>query len=449
MHYQTDVATRLTTPKTLQWPGRERIGVATVALALLISSYFYVLPFGEIRLFSLLPSGVRPYELALVAFGLVIGLRYLGHLRILWQESDLHRSTRNMILIVWAGVIVTLILGEEQGVLASLRALRFTGFLLVASLLAVTVSTRRGRDILLGVMFCNVLIQSVLSFLQSLGYIPYLWPPKWKLLYGARPIGTLAPNHTQMGIVMLLGIAVAMVYVRSARFFLLRIICVLAIGIMCVSVVLLGSRTAMLGVAAYAVFSVLQRGRTAILRYAVLVLGIVLVVNFRGELLEEQVRDAFDERVVEVYERGGIEELSSYRLSIWRMFPETIKRHSWVLVTGSGFQNADPVIHGATAMHNNYLHVIVELGVIGFLIYANWLLKVYRSLRHAESQTVDTRGMVLAEEMKLAFMAILVTMLVSETLYAQAAMATLTGQITFLVYLAALGPNLTPREVTS
>jgi O-antigen ligase len=252
-----------------------------------------------------------------------------------------------------------------------------------------------------------------------------------------------------MGIVMLLGIAVAMVYVRSARFFLLRIICVLAIGIMCVSVVLLGSRTAMLGLAAYAVFSALQRSRTAILRYAVLVLGIVLVVNFRGELLEEQVRDAFDERMVEVYERGGIEELSSYRLNIWRMFPETIKRHSWVLITGSGFQNADPVIHGAVAMHNNYLHVIVELGMIGFLIYANWLLKIYRSLRHAESQTVDTRGMVLAEEMKLAFMAILVTMLVSETLYAQAAMATLTGQIVFLVYLAALGPNLTPREVTS
>ena len=249
-----------------------------------------------------------------------------------------------------------------------------------------------------------------------------------------------------MGIVLMFAFVVGMVALRGARRVVFRLCGPAVMVLAAAASLLLFSRTGLLAIAAYLAFSGMQRSRSVLLKVVVafLVVASVMFV-FHDEFLREQVAENVEELVVEQFERGGLDRLSGGRISIWQTFPKTVAKHPWVLFLGSGFQNIAAV--GSQAMHNNYLHVLIELGLIGLVIYLTWLWHLYWALRRAEVRATDQFGMVLAQEARACFLSILVTMLVGESLYAQPAMASLSGQVVLLLYLAALAPYVIPKHV--
>jgi hypothetical protein len=98
----------------------------------------------------------------------------------------------------------------------------------------------------------------------------------------------------------------------------------------------------------------------------------------------ESMRDLWQERVVSRLRGKSWEEVRSIddfhtaRPTVWRDTIHGILRKPYVLLTGGGFQNYQWVSEKAIAGHNQYLHVLVELGVIGLVFYVQVLRAMWQ-----------------------------------------------------------------------
>jgi O-antigen ligase len=106
-----------------------------------------------------------------------------------------------------------------------------------------------------------------------------------------------------------------------------------------------------------------------------------------------------------------------------------------LLATGTGFQNIFKFI-GANGAHNNYLHVLMELGMIGFIVFIGFLYKFWRNI-YSLTGLSNERIRTMSTFIWIAFCGLLFTMFVGETYWAQGAMFTLAGQISIVFGIAA------------
>jgi O-antigen ligase len=199
-----------------------------------------------------------------------------------------------------------------------------------------------------------------------------------------------------------------------------------------------GARTFLLGFAgmmlAY-VYVYRSRGLLSLLTVAVVVGGFLIAGI---DLIRDPVSEIVETRITGRVERFGYEGLYGERTKIYfDNFPKAVERAPWVLLTGSGFQNISVYMGGVTGGHNNYLHVLMELGIVGLVIYLVFLTKVLKVLRRAMMTGRSRFEHFLAADAWVCFVGILATMLVGETLWAQYSTFTLSGQIMVYVGLAA------------
>jgi O-antigen ligase len=314
-----------------------------------------------------------------------------------------------------------------------IRASRFTGYLLTAEIVVTAADTTRRRRFLFGVFFANIAVQALLIFGQGMGIVPNYWPEYWLTGYGTRPVGTLSPHHLQAGIVMILGVAMAATLLRHTRSWIIRAILVSLMAVMVMDTVFAGVRTAWVGLLGFFLaFFFIHRFRALGLFLAMTIGAAAFtwaVSGWVGGSLEE----SFDERVTARLEAKGYEGLYGERTVIYREWtPQAIARAPWILLVGTGFQNIRHYL-GATGAHNNYLHVLLELGVLGFVVYLAFLRNVLKSLRRAGSSGASAFEKTAALDAWAAFVAVLVTMFFGETLWAQYSTFTLSGQIMALV----------------
>src|SRR5207244_436739 len=101
-------------------------GTPVIGLAVLITSFFFVLPLGRYSVGSTL-TDFRVYDFAFIGFMLVFGLRHLGRLQALWKDkSSFHYWAMVLLVLVWLSLIIT---GIDRGLLpllaGALRASRF------------------------------------------------------------------------------------------------------------------------------------------------------------------------------------------------------------------------------------------------------------------------------------------------------------------------------------
>jgi len=93
-----------------------------------------------------------------------------------------------------------------------------------------------------------------------------------------------------------------------------------------------------------------------------------------------------------------VTDIDQSRPNIWALTIDRLRGRPDVVLIGTGFQNFNNLKAGlATAAHNQYLHTLVELGIVGFLVFMQMLIHVGRSLEVArENSPTMLKGVPLA-----------------------------------------------------
>jgi O-antigen ligase len=195
------------------------------------------------------------------------------------------------------------------------------------------------------------------------------------------------------------------------------------------------SRTAWLGFVALALAYLYVHWGKAIGVTILVAVGILLMFWLTRDFVQTPLEETFRFVFIDRIERQGIEGILGDRIEVYDNYPDAIYQAPWILIIGTGFQNISVYLR-ATGAHNKFVQAWFELGIIGFIIYIAFLISTLRSLYRSGQQASDTLQRTVAQDMWAVFVAILATMLVGETLWAQYSMFTLTGQIMTLMALA-------------
>lgn len=415
----------------------ESLGFPVIALGLLITSYFYVLPLERLS-FAGFATDFRIYDFAFLVFMLLVGIPEWSRLRRYWEDrKGLFFWGGILIIVIWFSLVLTLAFGGVNNLLVGgIRAFRFTAYLLAAGYVFALVDTSRRYRFILSVIYINIAIQAGLSFAQEFGWLPGFWPQYWGADANAFPVGTLSWHHKQTGIVMLMGIALSLTFLRQPYGLFRRPFAIFLMGMMILITVFTASRTGWGGLAVMllAYLFIHRLGGFGVLIIGAL--GLLLAFWLARDLVEPSAMENLNVAYFDVVERQGTIGLISERLEIYDDFPNAIQRSPWILLVGAGFQNINRVLRGATGAHNNYIQAWFETGIIGFLVYLRFLFSILSSLWKAGGEIQARLEATVAKDIWALFVGILATMMFGETFWAQYSMFTLTGQILTLVALA-------------
>jgi O-antigen ligase len=103
-------------------------------------------------------------------------------------------------------------------------------------------------------------------------------------------------------------------------------------------------------------------------------------------------------------------------------------RFPFLLITGAGFQAGSVFVFGNGA-HNNFLQFLIETGLVGLFFFLAFLYQTHKNLRQAARYNFFRFERTISQFIWVGFVGLFFTMFVGETLYAQASMFTLSGQI--------------------
>jgi len=405
-------------------------------LAILVSSTFYVVPLSRFEYFG---TDFRLFDFVFAFFFLTVGLNKLSDvIQLLKKKKTFFWWISILLVLVWFSLAMTFATGGTAKVLpAIIRGIRFTAYLFTGVYVVVLVDTSQKFRWILRILYINIIIQAALSTAQRLGWLGSLWPYYYTSIYGELPVGTLSAHHKQIGVVMLIGLGISLSYIRTRKNIFTRFINIFFMGLMISASVFAVSRTAWLGMAGMALGYFFIYKNRSIGMLILLIIGLFssffllerIGVDISG-VLQEDINRVFLNRI----EQQGLEGVAGDRFTVYETVPERIARNPWILLIGTGFQNQSTFFYGSGA-HNNYLHVWMELGIFGFIIYMGMLHNILLDLRKVRVKVQDSLENTYAQDVFAVFVGILFTMLVGETLWAQPSMQTMTAQIMIMVGL--------------
>jgi len=171
-----------------------------------------------------------------------------------------------------------------------------------------------------------------------------------------------------------------------------KIMPILGIVIIITAVMLTYSRGGFLGMLTvtlgFLLFQESKRGRYI----TIVVIGAVLFWSFAPDTYKERILTIKSEAMVD-------EEMGRYpgRLQAWiDLLPEGLKRPILGAGTGCSFYLAGIAIRDWHVMHNSFLQVFLETGIIGFIFYACLFILPYKQYRKLRLK----RGRVFSEQIE-------------------------------------------------
>jgi len=406
-------------------------------LSLLITASFYVVPLQRIEYFG---TDFRLFDFVFAAFFILVGLQHWNKLLVVFKKQDgIFKWVLILLVMVWLSLIMTFTTGGSSKILPSIvRSLRFTAYFLTGAFVIVLVDSPQKFRWIMKVFYFNIVLQAGLAIAQKLGWIGTFYPVYYVASYGETPVGTLSAHHKQIGIVMVIGVGMSLAYLMASKDFFGKFLHIIFMGMMVAASVFAISRTGWLGLAGLALgYFLIYKGRSIGVGIFVII-GIsltLLLLQFIGidfvNLIEQDVNMV----VIDRFERFGIEGITGDRLKVYDNYPDAIVKAPWILLVGTGFQNIITFIRAAGA-HNNYVQVLFELGIFGFIVYSRMLYQILRELHQAGRILSGVLESAFAKSAFSVFVGILFTMLVGESFWAQSSMRTLTAQIMIMVGLA-------------
>jgi O-antigen ligase len=410
-------------------------GIAVALIYLISISYFYVLPLTRIS--TVATTDFRAYDLLIAMAGFLV---ILPRLKEITRAISRYPWIKHyMLFCCWAFLtlwIVYLYRGLALTVIATARWSRFLAFGLVHSAILVLIKERKHLVRLTWIFLLLSFVEAMLTTFQSLGLLPQLWPGYWVAVYGDIPVGTLGLHHIHAGTIAVLGVSLGIAFLRHYKSLLLRLFLSVSMAAMIYSTFAVESRSGWLGLAVViAYFGLVAKGkRISLIALLAIVFGVWVFVQLSGERVSVVAEEVIDRRLITIYQSGGLVGLDQERIRLWQDAVTGIINKPWFFITGAGLQNSSIILRVGGAVHNNYLHVLLETGIIGLILYVRMLFFTFKRSKTVERNTNSMFGRNLATGFQSGFIAILILNLFNENFYMQYSSFSLTGQI--LVYAA-------------
>ena len=402
-------------------------------IALYITSFFYCLPIIKLN-YSGLITDIRLYDLI---FPLILWNFILKNFKQFKLESTTVAYAKYnyiFISIIFISLFLTYTYGGPFKLLiAMVRFYRIVSFWSIGLIIIVYIKDHQRLKQLIYVFYFNCVLQAFLGGLQTLDFLPNFWPDYWQAMYGdLYSVGTLAPHHKHIGIIMILTVGLSVAVLRSKNNILIKCIAVISIAAAIFTTMGADSRTGYGAILVYLIYSLLfLRGGQASRIIGVL-FSIIILFYAIGPAVGERIQYIEGrQQVMSSHEGGIIAGNLATRSWIWKKIISRLYERPLLLLFGSGFQN-NSEYGGIGGAHNNYLHILAELGLYGFMIYFLWLKNIYHEMKYKSLNSNSSFGRIYCSEILAIYVSILITMLIGETLYAQRAMMSLSGQLNIL-----------------
>ena len=157
---------------------------------------------------------------------------------------------------------------------------------------------------------------------------------------------------------------------------------------------LTGSRSGLIAVFLIVLLSVNTSWKTRLYVGIPVVLIMLIVLPFAAHYIPEDLLERFSLKAL-----TGQEVESGTRLIIWGQAIASLKDLNWVFGYGAGASQTvigNALGWGDAAIHNHYIAMLVEFGVIGFLFVNIPILKMYRTMaKNDKGMAVSFAGILL------------------------------------------------------
>ena len=200
---------------------------------------------------------------------------------------------------------------------------------------------------------------------------------------GAGTVAVLGFLRASNGLILLMGAFMSFAVSQLTRSRILKGLVYASMPVFVMATLFTWSRATMLAivVAAISLAGTLGGFRGFLKAMLVAVIGVVVVVLVGTQIY------AVQERFL-IYSGIGagavsLEEASAGRITGWMELLRWIAVSPGVILTGVGFQNFEYFVKifaqvGTLAGgHNNWLHILIEFGILGFVVFNCWLLAIF------------------------------------------------------------------------
>lgn len=401
-------------------------------LSILVGAYFYCLPLGRFSI-GFWSSDFRIYDYTSVVF-IVFALqrgKVLGQIRQVFRQNNTFTYyARWLILLCIFSLLWHVLYSGFDFILPTLiRLFRFIVYFSTGAWVIALCHERARWNALLNWYILLTLIVGLIAFLQGLNFIPNFWPEYWRKMYDNLdpPVATLSPHHKHMGVVMLVGVGLALYKNRVSKGFW-KLFWGFA-GLIFLTVPLFtGSRTILLAYLGFIPAYIYYNRSRAILSLGALVFLGTAYVFYLGDDIMQPIQQRYQEKFVNPVEKFGYEGLYQERTVIYWEILDLLRNEPYLLLTGTGFQNIQNFL-GANGAHNNYLQALVEQGILGFYLFMSILFLMFRNFARSAKLHIDRRIREYSIHITVIFFGVCMTFFVGESMWGQAAMFTLPGQL--------------------
>jgi O-antigen ligase len=417
-------------------PGEQ---VALWPLALLLVSFFYCLPLGRYSI-GRFDTDFRVFDFAiLLVYGYYATDSSVSCVATGLLKSDrwFHKWLKFLFLLSLLSLLVSIAYSGSDFLLPRLiRLYRFLAYISVSFLVISVVRNKANYLRFFRLLFWLIAAVGAIAFAQGLGFIGNFWPDYWRVMYSENnaPVATLSPHHKHIGVIMLVGVCLGLAYFLRTRSMFMKAGLVLLILMMFTVPLFSGTRTYLLGFVGVIPAMMVTGRQSMVIPSIIIVTSAYVLLQFSGDTISGRVEQKFEQRVTSRIEKLGYEGLYRERTVIYWDILRALQESPQLLITGTGFQNIFRFI-SANGAHNNYLQALMELGLLGLYVFLSFLALLWKNLRDT-ARTADRDISAIAQFTWVALCGLLMTMLVGETFWGQAAMFTLAGQLSFLFGLA-------------
>lgn len=409
----------------------------TLWVYLMVTSYFVVVPLGQLT--TIAATDFRLYDLMFIIGFIFIILPNLKQILKTIRQNIWIKSYLKLTLWLSLGLIIVLILKDvNTAIIGAARVIRFAFHGFVAGVIVTFVPEKKTLYSLIWLFFILSVIQAVLSLLQFNGVLPTFFPSRWDY-YGKMPTGTLGPHHLHMGMICAISVCLGVSLAFIHRSIFTRIAIAISLGVLTFATFAVESRTGTVGILIgiiYLFFRLLRKfSFDLIFMVIIIIIGIFFFYRNLDPSATFQIQDILKNKIVNPVETEGIGGMSTARYALAKDMPRVISENPWVLITGTGTQNAAIVLKYGSALHNNYLHVLVEAGLFGLFLYLKMLFNIWKQSDHIYKFAKSDKGKIVNIGFIAAFIVILVSNFYNEAFYLQYASFSLSGQIMSLAAL--------------
>jgi O-antigen ligase len=233
---------------------------------------------------------------------------------------------------------------------------------------------------------------------------------------GSEHTDLLGFNRASHGLILVVGIFMSYAMTQLNRNPIIKTLAYASAPLLMVSLLFSWSRAATLAMAVSSVSLIVTLGGARAVKGTILtIFGIIVIA-----LVLRNYSDVAER--MEFFRTGHVDESGQARVNTWLSLLQYMLEQPDVLLFGVGFQNFHYFLHlsratvSLEAAHNNFLNVLAEQGIFGFILFIAWLVAIFAWLLRWRRQTPDPTVKVMTGIMTSVMIAAVVSSLTQETL---------------------------------